>query len=197
MALGGQGGGTGTSNPRTIGCGVLVGLLVILVGCQVITSGNDQPAPPAGASATARPPTSSGTSTGPSLAPVVNEATYEGELRLADGVNFTSGKPEPSSPYGGTLGYTDFQDRLGPGGRGNRLIARWTGGGTPTYDQCITTLQTNAYGSGEEDDLPIADGNGFCINDDDQVIVFVRLGEKDGEALRIYAKVWRYTSGSS
>jgi hypothetical protein len=188
-------GGRGTPPDNRRGLAIVLGLVMIFAGCLFVQQqSGSEPSNTSGAGGNTSPATPATPPTRSTLPPAAqNVPTWTGELRLANGLDFRSGEPEQASPYSGTLTFTDYQDRFSHGGRGSRLIAPWSAAAAPSYDECTTALQTNAYGPSESGDLPISEGAGYCVNDSDEVIVFVRLLGRDGDtALLLDATVWRY-----
>lgn len=170
---------------------VIVGLLVMLVGgCLVWPSGDASTRGQAAQTTTTSPSTTSPVS----LPPVpATGPTWEGRIRLSNMVGFKDGEPDSGvGTAGSMLRWTEDRLRFGVSGSGHE-IGRWGGSGAPTYDQCIAVLAQEPLGRGEAGDLPWRNSEGYCMrNASKTVIVFVRPGEREGEALYIDATVWKY-----
>lgn len=173
-----------------------IGLLVLLAVAAFAFSQNDGPSPqqPGPSTPSIAEPPPSVTTTPEQRQP--NQPTWQDQIRLGDGYDFNASPPRPVGGSTGSLYYE--AERSGPelSARYANRLARWESSSDPSYEECVTELNTQTLSSEEKAGFLYEQGLGLCILDGEAVAFVRTLSPADGApAVQLQATRWNAVSG--
>lgn len=137
---------------------VIVGLIVLVFGgCMLLPS--NQSGQSGGTSSSASTETTP-TSPVPIPPKPVDGPTFEGPVRLAELISFSTGEPLTGRGTAGSLlRWDERRLRFSVAGYGHDG-ARWGDSTTPSYEQCVAAINRQAMSADETRDMPWRNNEG-------------------------------------